>query len=150
MPVRSRRKYLLPFSLCLFLILSTALTTRAAIVRGTVTNSLGMAVIHANVVLLQKGQIVAIAVTRLDGTYQISSSASGRFYVLVSASNFKQITTQSFYAGTADSHQEDVVLESSNARQEIVVSATGSPPPRPRSALRSRRSAVEPSPTAPI
>ena len=95
--------------------------------RGTVTNSLGKAVVHANVVLLQKGQIVAIAVTRSDGTYQISSSVSGRFYVLVSASNFKQITTQSFYAGTADSHQEDVVLESSNARQEIVVSATGLP-----------------------
>src|SRR6204780_2950389 len=127
MPVRSRRKYLLPFSLCLFLILSVALPTRAAIVRGTVTTSLGKAIVHANVILLQKGQIVAIAVTRSDGTYQISSSVSGRFYVLVSATNFKQITTQSFYAGTADSHQEDVVLESSNARQEIVVSATGLP-----------------------
>jgi vitamin B12 transporter len=124
MPVRPRRKFLLP---CLFLILSAALTTRAAIVRGTVTNSLGKAVVHANVILLQKGQIVAIAVTRSDGTYQISSSVSGRFYVLVSAGNFKQITTQSFYAGTADSHQEDVVLESSNARQEMVSSATGLP-----------------------
>ncbi len=51
----------------------------------------------------------------------------GRFYVLVSANNFKQITTQSFYAGAADSHLEDIVLESSNARQEIVVSATGTP-----------------------
>jgi vitamin B12 transporter len=127
MPVRSRRKCLPPFSFCLFLILFTALTTRAAIVRGTVTNSLGMGVIHANVILLQKGQIVAIAVTRLDGTYQISSSASGQFYVLVSANNFKQITTQSFFAGAADSHLEDIVLESSNARQEIVLSATGTP-----------------------
>ena len=79
--------------------------------------------------LVQNGQIVAIALTRSDGTYQISSSASGRFYVLVSASNFKQITTLSFYAGAVDSHQEDVVLESSNARQEIVVSATGTPTP---------------------
>ncbi len=127
MPGRSRRKYLLPFGFCLFLVLSTALVTRAAIVRGTVTNSLGTAVVHANVILLQNGQIVAIAVTRTDGTYQISSSVSGRFYVLVSAGNFKQITTRSFYAGTADSHQEDVVLESSNARQEIVSSATGLP-----------------------
>ena len=124
MPVRARRTYLLPF---LFLILSAALPIRAAIVRGTVTTSLGKAIVHANVILLQKGQIVAIAVTRSDGTYQISSSVSGRFYVLVSASNFKQITTQSFYAGTADSHQEDIVLESSNARQEMVSSATGLP-----------------------
>jgi vitamin B12 transporter len=146
MPVRSRRKYLLP---CLFLILFAALTTRAAIVRGTVTNSLGKAVVHANVVLLQKGQIVAIAVTRSDGTYQISSSVSGQFYVLVSASNFKQITTQSFYAGTADSHQEDVVLESSNARQEIVVSATGLPTAEAQvsSAVTAQRSATFPNRT---
>ena len=150
MPVRSRRKYLLPFSFCLFLILFTGLTTRAAIVRGTVTNSLGMAVIHANVILLQKGQIVAIAVTRLDGTYQISSSASGQFYVLVSANNFKQITTQSFYAGAADSHLEDVVLESSNARQEMVLPPPARRPPRPKSAQRSPRSVAHSSPTAPI
>jgi vitamin B12 transporter len=149
MPVRSRRKYLLPFSLCLFLILSVALPIRAAIVRGTVTNSLGKAIVHANVVLLQKGQIVAIAVTRSDGTYQISSSVSGQFYVLVSASNFKQITTQSFYAGTADSHQEDVVLESSNARQEIVVSATGLPTAEAQvsSAVTAQRSATFPNRT---
>ena len=149
MPVRSRRKYLLPFSFCLFLILFTGLTTRAAIVRGTVTNSLGMAVIHANVILLQKGQIVAIAVTRLDGTYQISSSASGQFYVLVSANNFKQITTQSFYAGAADSHLEDVVLESSNARQEMVLSATGTPTAEAQisSAVTPQRSAFFPNRT---
>ena len=149
MPVRLRRKYLRPLSLCLFLILSTVLTTRAAIVRGTVTNSIGMPVIHANVVLLQNSQIVAIGVTRLDGTYQISSSASGRFYVLVSANNFKQITTQSFYAGAADSHLEDVVLESSNARQEIVVSATGTPTAEAQisSAVTAQRSASFPNRT---
>jgi vitamin B12 transporter len=127
MPVRSRRKCLLTYGFCLFLVLSTALVSRAAIVRGTVTNSVGVAVVHANVMLVQKGQIVAIAVTRSDGTYQISSSASGRFYVLASGKNFKQITTLSFYAGAADSHQEDIVLESSNAHQEMVVSATGTP-----------------------
>ncbi len=132
MPARSWRECLLPSAFRLSAILFMALacvTTRAAIVRGTVTNSLGIPIVHANVVLVQNGQIVALALTRSDGTYQISSSASGRFYVLVSASNFKQITTLSFYAGAVDSHQEDVVLESSNARQEIVVSATGIPTP---------------------
>ncbi len=149
MPGRSRRKYLLPFSFCLFLILSAAVTTRAAVVRGTVTNSLGMPVIHANVVLLQNSQIVAIGVTRTDGTYQISSSASGRFYVLVSANHFKQITALSFYAGAADSHQEDVVLESSNDRQETVVSATGTPTPEAQisSAVTAQRSATFPNRT---
>jgi vitamin B12 transporter len=149
MPVRSRRKHFLTYGFCFFLILFMALTTRAAIVRGTVTNSLGIAVLHANVVLLQNGQIVALAVTRTDGTYQISSSASGRFYVLVSAINFKQITTQSFYAGAADSHQEDIVLESSNARQEMVVSATGTPIPEAQSsaAVTAQRSASFPNRT---
>jgi len=149
MPVRSRRKYFPPYAFCLFLILSIALAAPAAIVRGTVTNSLGMPVIHANVVLLQNSQIVAIAVTRTDGTYQISSSASGRFYVLVSANTFKQITTLSFYAGAADSHQEDIVLESSNARQEIVLSATGTPIPEAQTsaAVSAQRSGTFPNRT---
>ncbi len=128
-----------------FLILSMALLARtapAAIVRGTVTNSMGIPVVHASVVLVRNGQVLAVALSRTDGTYQITSSSSGRFYVLVSAKNFKQITTVSFYAGTADSHQEDIVLESSNAHQEIVSSATGLPTPEPQisaavSALRS-------------
>jgi iron complex outermembrane receptor protein/vitamin B12 transporter len=92
---------------------------------------------------------VAIAVTRLDGTYQITSSASGQFYVLVSANNFKQITTQSFYAGAVDSHLEDIVLESSHARQEIVFSATGTPTPEAQisSAVTAQRSAGFPNRT---
>ena len=104
-------------------------STEAAIVHGTVTDPLGQPVIHASVVLVQNGQILALALTRTDGSYQISSSASGRFYVLISASGFKQITSLSFYAGAVDSHDEDLVLESANARQEIVTSATGTPLP---------------------
>ncbi len=116
----------------IFLILLFCPIGQAAIVRGTVTNSLGVPIVHANVILLQKGQILAIALTRADGTYQISSSASGRFYVLTSANNFKQITTLSFYAGIADSHEENIVLESASARQEIVTSATGLPTADPQ------------------
>src|SRR5665213_1902394 len=110
----------------LFLVLLCP-TAQAAIVHGTVTDPLGLPVIHATVVLVQNGQILALALTRTDGTYQISSSAAGRFYVLVSASKFKQITTSSFYAGPVDSREEDVVLESANVTQEIVTSATGTP-----------------------
>jgi vitamin B12 transporter len=132
MAVRSWRKHFLlsvGYVLPIFLMGLLGRTAQAAIVRGTVTSSVGIAVVHANVVLVENGQIVAIGVTRSDGSYQITSSASGRFYVLVSAPRFKQITTLSFYAGAADSHLEDVVLESTNARQEMVVSATGLPTP---------------------
>jgi vitamin B12 transporter len=122
MAFRSRRGCLWTLSLLLF-----CPSLRAAIVHGTVTDPLGLPVIHANVVLVQNGQVLALALTRNDGTYQISSSASGRFYVLISASNFKQITSFSFFAGPVDSHEEDVVLEPANVKQEIVTSATGTP-----------------------
>ena len=124
MPVRSRRSCLL-----MFWLLFVCRWTQAAIVHGTVTDPLGLPVIHASVVLVQNGQILALALTRTDGTYQISSSARGRFYVLISATNFKQITSLSFYAGPVDSHEEDVVLEPANVKQEIVTSATGTPLP---------------------
>jgi vitamin B12 transporter len=141
-----------PCRLCLSLILWTAflcLPAQAAIIRGTVTNSLGVPIVHANVVLLQNGQVLALALTRSDGTYQITSSAAGRFYVLISANNFKQITTLSFYAGTPDSHEENIVLESANARQEIVFSATGLPLPEAQSssAVSAERSATFPNRT---
>jgi iron complex outermembrane receptor protein/vitamin B12 transporter len=104
-------------------------SVQAAIVHGTVTDPLGLPIVHATVVLVQNGQILALALTRNDGTYQISSSASGRFYVLTSATNFKQITSLSFYAGSVDSHEENVVLEAANEKQEMVSSATGTPLP---------------------
>jgi vitamin B12 transporter len=104
-------------------------SAHAAIVHGVVSDPLGQPVIHASVVLVQNGQILALALTRTDGTYQISSSASGRFYILISATNFKQITSLSFYAGPVDSHEENVVIEAQNERQEIVTSATGTPLP---------------------
>jgi vitamin B12 transporter len=152
MPVRPWRARALPSGFWLFLILFLAIacrSTQAAIIRGTVTNSLGIPIVHANVVLLQNGQILALAVSRSDGTYQISSSAAGRFYVLVSANNFKQITTLSFYAGAVDSHQEDIVLESAHARQEIVTSATGTPVPEAQTsaAVTAQRSAAFPNRT---
>src|SRR5271156_6899241 len=112
MPVRSRRAGFLLSALFLFLLVIPS--TQAAIVHGTVTDPLGLPVLHANVVLVQNGQILALALTQLDGTYQISSSASGRFYILISATKFKQITSLSFYAGAVDSHEENVVLESQN------------------------------------
>ena len=123
MPVRSwRAACRLLVSICFL-----CCQAKAAIVRGTVTNAVGMPIVHANVVLLQNGQILALAISRTDGSYQISSSAAGRFYVLISAKGFKQITTTSFYAGPVDSHQEDIVLESEHAQQELVVSASGLP-----------------------
>ena len=127
MPVRSwRAAYLLPF-LCLAAFFPHS--SRAAIVHGTVTNEMGIPVGHANVLLLSKGQAVAVGLSQTDGSYQVTTNVSGRFYVLVHADKFKQIKTLSFYAGSAESHEENIVLEFDGARQEIVSSATGLPVP---------------------
>ncbi len=80
--------------------------------------------------LLKNGSIIAQTVTQSDGSYQLTSSASGRFYVLVSAGTFKQVSTQSFFAGPVDAHRQNVVLEPAVVRQEIVVSSTGTPTPQ--------------------
>ena len=119
-------------ALCFFisLLLTSSPLVQAAVVRGTVTDTLGAPIARANVALLKNGSIIAQAVTQPDGAYQLTTSASGRFYVLVSAGTFKQVSTQSFFAGPVDSHNENVVLEPAVVRQEIVVSSTGTPTPQ--------------------
>lgn len=118
--------------LCLFagLLLIASLPVEAAVVHGTVTDPLGRPISHASVALIKSGKIVAHTATQSDGTYQVTSSAGGRFYVLASAGTFKQVSTQSFFAGPADGHQENIVLEPAVVRQEVVVTATGTPTPQ--------------------
>jgi vitamin B12 transporter len=103
---------------------------RAAIVHGTVTDPLGAPIARATVALLQNGKIVTSVVTQSDGTYHLTTSAAGHFYVVVSAGSFKQIVTEGFYAGAADGHEANVVLEPAVVHEEVVVSATGTPTPQ--------------------
>jgi vitamin B12 transporter len=118
--------------MCVFAWLCSAFffPAHAAIVNGTVTDLLGAPVARANVLLLQNGQVISHTATAGDGTYRLTTGAGGRFYVLVSAGTFKQVSTQSFFAGPADGHEENVVLEPAVVHQEMVVSATGTPTPQ--------------------
>lgn len=118
-----------PLVLVLMLLALTA-SAGAAVVHGTVTDLLGVPVRGAQVVLYHNGSIVAHTVTGTDGSYQITSGESGRFYVLVSAGSFKQVKTQSFFAGVIQGREMNVVLEPAPVRQEVVVSATGTPTPQ--------------------
>ena len=65
-----------------------------------------------------------------DGTYQISSPATGQFYILAGGTSFRQLTTGSFYGGEFDAVEQNVVLEPEWVRQSIVVTATGTPQPQ--------------------
>jgi vitamin B12 transporter len=102
----------------------------AIVVHGTVTDPLGAAIPNATVALVQNGAVLVNGKSGSDGSYQISSSVSGRFFVLVGGTSFRQLATQSFYGGQLDSVEQNVVLEPDWVRQEVVVTATGTPLPQ--------------------
>jgi vitamin B12 transporter len=101
----------------------------AVSVHGTVSDPLGRPISDATVALVQGGQIVTSARTNYDGTYQLSSSASGQFNVLAGGVSFRQLASKTFYGGVFDAVEQNIVLEPEWVRQSIVVSATGTPQP---------------------
>ncbi len=116
----------------LLVALLAATKARSASIRGMVADATGARVIGATVALVQNGKVVASAVSMGDGSYEILTGNSGRFFLLVSAPTFRQLETPSFYAGRLDSLERNVVLEPEWVRQSIVVTATGTPTPQPQ------------------
>ncbi len=112
----------------LILLLSTA--SHAASIRGVVTDRSGAKVTGANVSLLSNGKVVAAAVSTADGSFEILTGGSGRFFLVVSAKSFRQLQTPDFYAGQLDSIERNVVLEPEWVRESIVVTANGTPTPQ--------------------
>src|SRR6185437_3308862 len=103
----------------------------AASVRGVVTDATGAKITGASVVLIGNGKVVASAVSRADGSFEITTGSAGRFLV-VSAKTFRQLQTPDFYAGRFSSIERDIVLEPAWVRQSIIVAATGTPTPEPQ------------------
>jgi vitamin B12 transporter len=114
----------------LMLLLRFIGAANAAAVRGVVTDISGARVTGATVALLNKGQVTGSAVSGADGSYQILTGLTGRFYIVVSAKNFRQLETPGFYAGRLDSIERNMVLEPAWVRESIVVTATGTPTPQ--------------------
>ncbi len=102
----------------------------AASIRGVITDVTGAKVTGAAISLVSSGQVVSTAVSTADGSFQILTGASGRFFLVVSAKSFRQLQTPDFYAGQFDSIERNVVLEPEWARESIVVTATGTPIPQ--------------------
>ena len=103
---------------------------RAASIRGVVTDTSGARVKGATVGLLNKGQVVASAVSGADGSYEILTGLTGRFYIVIDAKSFRQLETPGFYAGRLDSIERNVVLEPEWVRESVVVTPTGTPTPQ--------------------
>lgn len=114
----------------LLLLIVPAASLYAVTVSGTVTDPLGYPIAYASVALVHNGKVLVDGRTGLDGAYTLSSSASGRFYVLASGKSFRQLATQSFFANTLDAVQQNIVLEPEWVRQSVVVTPTGLPQPQ--------------------
>src|SRR5579862_6135444 len=116
----------------LIVLVLLAASGHAVSVRGVVTDASGAKVTGATVALLNNGQVAGTAVSTADGSYQIVTGLTGRFYIVVSAKSFRQLETPGFYGGRLDSIERNMVLEPEWVRQSIVVTATGTPTPQPQ------------------
>ena len=109
-----------------------AFSAHAASIRGVVTDASGARVSGAAVDLLANGQVVGSAVSGADGSFQIITGLRGRFFLVVSATKFRQLETPGFYAGQLDNIERNLVLEPEWVHESIVVTATGTPTPQPQ------------------
>jgi len=116
--------------LTLFLMTACAAACMAASISGVVTDVSGAKITGANVVLLSNGKAVGSTISGADGSFQITTGETGRFYLVVSASSFRQLETPGFYAGALDNIERNVVMEPEWVRESIVVTATGTPTPQ--------------------
>ena len=116
------------FALAAFLFLAAPLA-RAVIVRGTVTDPLGATVAGARVQLIQGQTVAAFAFTGADGSFEIRSTAPGRFLLLTSARSFTPNIGQDFYGGRSDIVTRNVTLEIAAVTTAVTVTATGIPTP---------------------
>ena len=114
-----------------FLVLLAA-GSRAASIRGVVTDATGAKVTGASVSLVSRGKVVATAVSASDGSFQLTTGSAGHFFLVVTARSFRQVQTPDFYAGAFDSLERDLVLEPAWVRDSVVVTATGVPTPQPQ------------------
>jgi vitamin B12 transporter len=102
----------------------------AATIHGVVTDGSGAKITGANVVLISNGKPVGSTVSTADGSFQVTTGANGRFFLVVASKNFRELQTPDFYAGQFDAIERNIVLEPAWVRESIVVTATGTPTPQ--------------------
>jgi vitamin B12 transporter len=113
----------------LLLLLALTCSAHAIIIRGTVTDPLGAAVVGARVQLIQRGRVAAVAISGIDGTFEIRSTSPGRFTLLTSARSFTPGISDDFYGGTTDVVTRNVTLSVATVKTEVSVTTSGIPTP---------------------
>jgi len=132
MPFKALRSFIPVANILVILFLFTGAAARAASIRGVVTDSSGAKVTGATVSLLSNGQVASSTVSGADGSFQIITGVEGRFFLVVTATGFRQLETPGFYAGRLDDIERNLVLEPAWVHESIVVTATGTPTPQPQ------------------
>jgi len=128
--VRAQMSRISPFLFFFLMSFSVAVVCPAASIHGVVTDASGAKVRGAVIALVSQGKILNSGVSGADGNYQITTGSDGRFFLVVSASTFRQLETPDFYAGHLDTVERNLVLEPQWVRASIVVTATGTPIPQ--------------------
>jgi vitamin B12 transporter len=114
------------------LILAAALLTsyaHAVIVRGKVTTPFGVPLGNARVQLIQGQTVAAFSFTQMDGTYEIRSSAPGRFLLLTSAAPFTPSIGQDFYGARFAVITRNIVMQYTTVTPQLAVTSSGIPTP---------------------
>jgi vitamin B12 transporter len=114
----------------LFLLVAAILSPAAAkavIVRGTVTTPLGVPLGNARIQLIQGQKTAAFTYSLPDGTYEIRSTAVGRFVLLTSAAPYNPSIGQDFYGGRTAVVARNIVMEYTIFIPQLSVTATGMP-----------------------
>lgn len=107
---------------------STAGVAHAVVVRGSVRDPIGRP-IAARIQLVQGTQSIAATVSQDDGSFEIRSTASGRFVLLASSPGFSVQVSEVFYGRPLDAVERNLTLTLDPVREEITVTATGLPTP---------------------
>ncbi len=110
--------------------LAQAMPLHAVAVHGLVTDPLNQPIQGAVVALVDNGKIVITARTQSDGSYTLNTANAGRFYVLATGNNFRQLRTESFYGAPLASVERNIALQPDTMRESVVVTATGTPLPQ--------------------
>jgi iron complex outermembrane receptor protein/vitamin B12 transporter len=127
---RVRLSRALPAFLLVFFFSAYTLVASAATVHGVVSDPSGAKISGATIDLLSNGKVVAAGVSAADGSFQIMTGTTGRFFLVVQAKSFREVQTPVFYAGALDYVERNVVVEPEWVRESIVVTATGTPTPQ--------------------
>src|SRR5580704_4358726 len=97
------------------------LPAKAVIIRGTVTTPFGTPIGNARVQLIQGKGVAAFAFTQMDGTFEIRSTANGRFLLLTSAAPYTPSIGQDFYGGRTAVITRNIVMQYNTVNPQLAV-----------------------------